>query len=35
MDLSKLSDQQLLIANKVAEGARSLDIDPDYALALA
>jgi hypothetical protein len=35
MDLSKLSDQQLIIANKVAEGARSLDIDPDYALALA
>ena len=35
MDLSKLSDQQLLIANKVAEGARNLDIDPDYALAVA
>lgn len=35
MDLSKLSDQQLIIANKVAEGARNLDIDPDYALAVA
>jgi hypothetical protein len=35
MDLSKLSDQQLLIANKVAEGARNLNIDPDYALAVA
>ena len=35
MDLSKLSDQQLTIANKVADGARNLDIDPDYALAVA
>jgi len=35
MDLSKLSDQQLVVANKVAETARNMDIDPDYALALA